>query len=53
MVANEHLWLFFLQIILLDMTLIPMDHVESFEAALNLQFGPSTYWPPFKSTIWR
>ncbi len=21
------------------------DHVESFEAALNLQFGPSTRWP--------
>ncbi len=29
------------------------DHVEPFEAALKLQFGPSTHWSPLKSTIWR
>ncbi len=29
------------------------DLVEPFEAALKLQFGSSTCWPPLKSTIWR
>ncbi len=29
------------------------DCVEPFEAALKLQFGPTTCWPPLESTIWR
>ncbi len=29
------------------------DCVEPFEAALKLQFGPSTGWLPLNSTIWR
>ncbi len=29
------------------------DRVESFEAVLKLQFGPSSCWLPLKSTIWR
>ncbi len=29
------------------------DCVDPFEAALKLQFGPSTHWSPLKSTIWK
>jgi len=48
-----HLFIFRKRLIIsLDKTL-GWDHAKPFEVAQKLQFGPSTRWPPLKSTVWK